>query len=363
VRLTGPALVAVLAILAVGLPVLLVLTWRRRPHGVAGAALRLVAVLLSQVLAIAAAGAIANNTFGFYNSWDDLLGTQNQAPQAPAANGLVPADGSLGSVVALSVALPGVGYAAPVGKHASVLVWLPKEYDQPQFHDAKFPVVMMLPGQPGTPQGVFSQFDFGRQATAAIDQQRVKPFIAVIPPIMIDPPRDTECTDVPDGPQAETWLARDVRNAVLKHFRVSAAAGSWSAMGWSTGGFCAAKLMLRHRDLFNAAVGVGAYYDAETDHTTGDLFKGNADLRNQNSPIWMVGHARDQRTNLLIIASRFDHSSWDGLSYADSKRMVEETQGVPGVSTIVLRQGGHNFHVYRPTIPEAFAWLGENAGL
>jgi K+ transporter len=37
-----------------------------------------------------------------------------------------------------------------------------------------------------------------------------------------------------------------VGNAVLKHFRVSRDGRQWSAAGWSTGGFCAAKLLLHH---------------------------------------------------------------------------------------------------------------------
>lgn len=103
----------------------------------------------------------------------------------------------------------------------------------------------MLPGQPGTPEGDFSQFQFAQQATQAIRSGAVKPFVGVFPPLMIAPPRDTECTDVPHGPQAETWLAKDVRTAVLRDVRITPDGKQWSAAGWSTGGFCAAKLLLR----------------------------------------------------------------------------------------------------------------------
>lgn len=180
---------------------------------------------------------------------------------------------------------------------------------------------------------------------------------------MVDPPRDTECTDVPAGPQAETWLSRDVREHVVNSPRVTTDAHRWSTMGWSTGGFCAAKLLLRHPTLFNAAVGFGAYYDSETDKTTGRLFGHSQALRNENSPLWLIQHRPRATNNLLIIVSKADRSSYDGRFYANSKTMIAATTGMPGVSTIVLESGGHNFRVYQPTLGQALTWLGRTAGL
>jgi S-formylglutathione hydrolase FrmB len=137
----------------------------------------------------------------------------------------------------------------------------------------------------------------------------------------------------------------------------------WSAMGISTGGFCAAKLLVRHRDLFHAAVGFGAYYDAESDKGTGQLFGGSQTLRDQNSPEWLLSHGPAMATNLLIVASRKDRDSYEGVFYADAKKMIAQTAGIPGVSTIVLPSGGHSYQTYAPTLPEALGWLGRVAGL
>lgn len=360
--LTSTSLLVLLAVLSLALPVALVLTWRRRPHGVLGGAARLVVVIICQALAVTSVGLAANNSFGFYNSWSDLLGTRAAASPAAATNRLVPADGSQGRIVSLSVPVSG-----PVPRGASraltVLAWLPPQYGQPAYRHTRFPVTMMLPGQPGTPQGVFAQFGFAQAATAAIADHAVTPFVAVFPPLMIAPPRDTECTDVPGGPQAETWLSHDVRSHVLSSLRVSSDARRWSTMGWSTGGFCAAKLLLHHPSLFHAAVGFGAYFDSETDKTTGRLFGHSQALRNENSPLWLVQHRPLPTTNLLIVVSTQDRSSYDGVFYADSQAMIAATTGTPGVSTIVLDSGGHNYRVYQPTVPQALAWLGRTAGL
>jgi S-formylglutathione hydrolase FrmB len=360
--LTSPVLLVILAVSALALPVALVVTWRRRPRGLLGGALRFVVVLVCQALAVTSVGLAANNAYGFYNSWADLTGGRAASSPGATPNTLVPKDGSQGRVVSLSVAQSG-----PVARGASrsltVLAWLPPQYDQPQYRNTRFPVTMMLPGQPGTPQGVMRQFNFARQATTAIAQHAVAPFVAIIPPLMVAPPRDTECTDIPGGPQAETWLSTDVRNAAIQHLRVTAAQAGWSAMGWSTGGFCAAKLLLNRPNLFHAAVGIGGYYAAETDKTTGNLFGNSRKLRNANSPLWLVKQHPRRQTNLLVVVSQQDKSSYDGKFYADSKAMIAATAGVPGVATIVLPAGGHNYHVYQPTLVQSLAWLGRVSGL
>jgi S-formylglutathione hydrolase FrmB len=360
--LTGTPLLVLLASLTVIGPVLVILSYRRRGLRVLPSVVRFVGVLGCQAVAVALVGVLANNAFGFYSSWSDILGGQTQLQQAVVADGLVASDGSQGTVITLSASQSGP-VAAGASRRLPVLVWLPPQYSKPQYQQTEFPVTMMLPGQPGTPEGVFRQFDFAAEATSAIESGAVKPFVAVFPPLMVDPPRDTECTNVPNGPQAETWLFKDVRNVVLKRVRVSPKSQDWSAMGWSTGGFCAAKLLLRHRDLFNAAVGFGAYYDSETDRTTGKLFGNSQKLRNENSPLWLIQHPPGQRTNLLIVVSKQDRASYGGIFYADSKTMISQSAGTPGVSTILMPTGGHNYRVYRATMPQVLAWLSRNAGL
>ena len=355
--LTGLPLFALLVALAILIPLALALTWSSRPHGVLGRALRFIAMVIAQVTAVAAVGVWANNTFGFYDSWADLLGGSQAGALHAEANGPLPVSGINGRVIALTVN----GKASRAS--GIVLVWLPPQYGEPAFKTTRFPVLLMLPGQPSTPEGVFSQFQFGQQATRAIRSHAVKPFVAVFPPIMIAPPRDTECTNVPHGPQAETWLASDVRNAVLRHVRVTQDGKQWSVAGWSTGGFCAAKLLLRHRTDFNAAASIGGYFDAETDPSTGNLFDGSTQLRQQNAPIWLIRQPGNLDANLLIVVSKVDRSSYNGVHYADSKQMIAQTRGYPNVATILLPSGGHNYTVYRATLPAVLAWCARTAGL
>jgi hypothetical protein len=355
--LTGLPLLALLVALAILIPLVLALTSASRPHSLLATVLRFIAMMVAQLTAVAAVGLWANDTFGFYDNWTDLLGGSRVRSIHAEANGSLPVAGVDGRVIALTVN----GKAS--GVSGIVLVWLPPQYDQPASKNTRFPVLVMLPGQPGTPEGDFSQFQFAKQATQAIRSGAVKPFVGVFPPLMIAPPRDTECTNVPHGPQAETWLANDVRTAVLRDVRVTPDGKRWSAAGWSTGGFCAAKLLLRHRADWNAAAVIGGYFDAETDPSTGNLFGGSAQLRRENSPIWLVRQSLNLDANLLIVVSKTDRHSYDGVHYADSKQMIAQPRATrtsrPSCclpADITTPSTGRPFPPYSPGAAEPLAF-------
>jgi hypothetical protein len=78
----------------------------------------------------------------------------------------------------------------------------------------------------------------------------------------------------------------------LRGVRVTRDGKQSSAAGWSTGGFCPAKLLMRHRADWNAEAVIGGYIHAETDPSTGDLFGGSAQLRRENPPVWLIRQPR-----------------------------------------------------------------------
>jgi len=348
-ELTGKPFAWLMVALAVAGPLVLALTWRGRPHGVLGGALRFVGVLICQVLAVLAVFAVVNSIFGFFASWDDLLGTHGENLPPPDTAGLVAADGSQGRITTFAV---GGGRS---GASAEVTAWLPPQYDAAVRAGRRLPALMLLTGYPGSPGGVFKQFDIGVTASAAIARGDVPPFVVIVPPITIAPPRDTECTNVPRGPQAETWLADDVRDAAIRRFGLAPAPQRWAAAGWSTGGFCSAKLALRRPDAFGASVAMGGYYDALLDSSTGDLYGGDVDRRHQNSPRWLVRNGRAGDAHLLVVASRQDINTW-----IESKNMIDAAAAARAerIESIVLAEGGHRFTTYAPALTSGLQWLG-----
>ena len=341
--LTGnPLLVAAISLVVVA-PLLLAWWWRHKTKSGWLSALRpLAAVLACQVLAMSALFLWVNNQYGFYSSWSDLFGVRTERSTIQTNALARPGDGRLEVLT-----VPG----RAAGDHArKILVWLPPEYAQPRFRTANFPVLMVLPGQPSTPEVMYRHYDFGQVASTLMNAGRIKPFIAVFPPLMTNPPRDTECTNIRSGPQAYTWLSSMVPNAV--HRQLRAQPGPWSLAGWSTGAFCGAKLMLTQPKNFQAAVSFGGYFAPITDRTTGDLFHGDAAARQRNSPLWLYQHLGLRGRKLLLICGRQDKGSWKA-----NQQMLAATRGDRGVSFLDFTTGGHNYRNYRRYLPDALQWL------
>ena len=74
----------------------------------------------------------------------------------------------------------------------------------------------------------------------------------------------------------------------------------------------------------------------------------------------MIKQPPQQQTDLLIVASKQDKDSWlPGAKYADTSKMVTQSADIPGVATLLLDSGGHNYSTYGPTLPQSLSWLGQ----
>lgn len=364
-----------LVTLAIAGPLALGISWRHLPKGLVGGISRVGAVFLCQLSAVSAVGVVVNNSYAFYASWRDLFGVGAGAAGVPqqVASGFgsrlddppkggpgTSRSGAGGSGAGVAQLVSFMVHGRESGVHQDVTAWLPPQYHERAYRHHRFPVLMMLTGYPVSAKATYSHFHFGDYAGSAVASGKVAPFVAVFPPITIAPPRDTECSDVPAGPQALSWLAKDVPAAVAHRLRVDPVGRHWSVMGWSTGGFCAAKMLMRYRSSFRAAVSFGGYYTPIIDHTTGDLFGASVAVRHQNSPLWLLEHAPTVRTNLLVVAGRQDSES-----YPMSMRFLAAARrlGTPGVAQLIISNGAHNYRIYRLQLPTALSWLARTAQL
>ncbi|MFF5856087.1 alpha/beta hydrolase [Streptomyces sp. NPDC012751] len=327
-----------------------------------------VALLLStQVALFASVGLAANQSFGFYASWADLFGTETG--QGIVVDHSVNGSGGGPLQVVSTAEVPGVRAKRPetggevqkvdvVGRTTRIAtpayVYLPPEYFQPQYRTRTFPVAVVLTGYPGTARSLVDKLDYPSTAQGLAKDGRVQPMILVMLRPTVAPPRDTECVDVPGGPQAETFFAKDLPDAVLSHYRVGKRPGSWGVIGDSTGGYCALKLAMRHPKVYAAGAGLSPYYKAPIDPTTGDLFHGDRMLRNRSDLFWLLRHETAPDTSLLVTSSRVGEHN-----YTSTMRFIERAQAtnVTRVSSIILDSGGHNFNTWRREIPPALQWL------
>ncbi|MFJ7337775.1 alpha/beta hydrolase [Streptomyces sp. NPDC101110] len=334
---------------------------RRSRRAVCG---RVVLLLGTQLALFAAVGLAANQSFGFYASWADLFGQekdQGVVVDHPAGGGPLevvgsrPVPGSAGAPPQDGGRIQQVDIMGRTTHIASpAYVYLPPEYFQPRYRTHRFPTAVVLTGYPGTASALVEKLHYPRTALELARAGRAKPMILVMMRPTVAPPRDTECVDIPGGPQTESFFARDLPDALRTHYRVAEKPGGLGIIGNSTGGYCALKIALHHPDVYAAGAGLSPYFKAPIDATTGDLFQGDKVLRNDADLLWYLAHRPAPDTSLLVGSSKVGEKD-----YKDTLRFIERVKdtGRTRISSIILESGGHNFNTWRREIPAALEWM------
>lgn len=362
--LTSKKVLLAAVLLAAGLFAATVWLWPRLARRGALPVLGRVAMMLAAQLSLIAALALAGNySFGFYASWADLFG-RSTTPGVVVDHGQGPPSGARlrvlgtlhvnvagGTVPQLGGQIQRVAIAGGVsGITTTAYVYLPPEYFR-QPH-GRFPAAVVLTGYPGTAEALYKKLRYPAVAAGEVRRGTARPMILVMMRPTVAPPRDTECTDVPGGPQAETFFATDLRTSLAARYRIGTGATSWGIIGDSTGGYCALKLALRDPDAYAAAVGLSADYGAPRDATTGDLYGGSPGRRASNDLMWRLRHLPHPAVSLLVTSSRHGEHN-----YGATLRFIALAGGPTRVSSIVLPSGGHNFTTWSREIPPALCWL------
>ncbi|MER7947750.1 alpha/beta hydrolase-fold protein [Streptomyces sp. NPDC096079] len=361
--LTSDKVLVLAVVLALVLFFATILLWprlaRRGWRAVTG---RVGMLLVTQVALFAVVGLAANRSFLFYGSWADLLGQEQEM-------GVV-VDHAAGSkhvrvVGTQAVDVPGGGRPSVGGQIQKVVVagarsgiaspayvYLPPEYFQARYAKRKFPAAVVLTGYPGTAENLIKGLKYPRTAYLQAKEGRMQPMILVMLRPTVAPPRDTECVDVPGGPQVETFFADDLPKAVSETYRVGTKPRNWGFMGSSTGGYCALKIALHHPDRYAAGAGLSAYYRAAEDVTTGDLFHGDDALRKRGDLLWSLDHGKAGNTSFLVTTSKKGEGNLKA-----TREFVRKVKSPAEVSSIVLESGGHNFNTWNREIPPGLVWL------
>lgn len=298
-----------------------------------------------QLTAISVVATWMNNSYGLYASWSDLLGTPSganaEAMPGPPASRARFGHGARDGV--LDTYFRG-GRSALSGQ---VLAWAPPQYREPAYRKKRFPVLILMHGVPGSPQSWLEHGGMPGDFERLMRQRKVHPFILVMP--VIDPGSvDTDCSDGP-GRKVATWLAYDVPDLVRHTFRTLRGRSGWGVMGYSTGGYCAAKLPLQYPKVFGAGAAI------DPDPLTGEASViPDAELRRANTPTALVARSR-ARVSLFLATSSQDRVS--------PPASIEEFLAASSASSVRVRtqllpSGGHNYHTFTAAYPMAFHWLG-----
>jgi poly(3-hydroxybutyrate) depolymerase len=122
--------------------------------------------------------------------------------------------------------------------------------------------------------------------------------------------------------------------------------------GYSTGGFCTAKLVLKFPWIFGSGAVMSGYYSTGADLTAGGIFGGSRALMNANDPMWLVSHRNPPPVNLLAVYSLRDPGT-----LVPTQRFLAAVRPPLKVDVIQLATGGHNTQVWLSVEPQVLDWL------
>ncbi|MFD8707317.1 alpha/beta hydrolase [Kitasatospora sp. NPDC059648] len=347
--------------------------------------LRLGTIAVTQLSLLAVLGLAVNDYFVFYSSWSDLLGHEHSigviqggggnpdTGRSPGAGGnpgaAIPSSGPAGVRVLGTAEITGAGRAGQdpartgrldrvrlpggtTGLSTDGYVYLPPQYFQPGNEGKHFPAVLVMTGFPGDATNLVTKLRYPATELDLLRTGAMKPTVLVLMRPSPSMPRDSECEDVPHGPQAQSYFTTDVPADLRATYRVLGGAGSLGVMGDSTGGYCAVKLGMEHPATFRAAVSLSGYFKAAEDATTGDLFGGSPQRRNEADLNWRLAHLPVPALSVLLADSK-----QDGGTYADSSAFAAKARPPLVVAQATVDTGGHNFTTWDRLVPPSLGWL------
>jgi enterochelin esterase-like enzyme len=304
---------------------------------------------LAMVFCAVAGMGVVNDYYGYYQSWgqlySDLTGSYSGYANTATGNRLQDAFVN-GHVLRITLA----GQLSGVSRTG--YVYLPPQYGQPAYQHTRFPVLELIPGSPGRPVDFLERLDVPGLMNRMINEHRLGPMIIVMPQTNAARTFE-ECVNGPRG-QDDTYVALDVRRDILAHFRASADPAEWGIAGYSSGGYCAANLALRHRNLFGAAGVLDGYFRPTDGPAAGALgFDPLAEAA--NDPI-MLARALNRDTAPLP-AFWVAVGSGVASDVAGAQAFATSLHGVEQVTYLDESGAGHNFYAWRPMMPRLLAWM------
>jgi S-formylglutathione hydrolase FrmB len=326
--------------------------------------MRVSVIIFVQVFAIASLGLTINRAGEFFDTWGDFFGTNKNLSKvaiAPANLSTLTAQDVLkakrtpgGSLIFKKVIL---GAKSGVADYV-YLVTSPRlsatlESQATPNVGTNYQVVELFPGYPGVPETWIGSLKGIESMERSEKAGLIPPTIAVIPAINVVRGLDTECLNIPGTSQVETWLTADMKTVAQGLFGIDDR--RWSAFGYSTGGWCAAELAIRHQDQYQSAVSLAGYFSPSFSAGI------NARERKVLSAEYDLVKTLSTRTNnlkLMIIYSRSDK-----FAYASMNKFVGKANSLLPIKLVEIPRGGHNIAVWKPYVGTGFDWLGANGEL
>ena len=350
-------LIAILATLTVTLGTSLL--WKRIfRKGFPNLFLRICILLLAQALALVAVGLAVNRANGFFETWSDVFGSGANYSSAAISSAQLPTldEAQIGKgkklsdgAVMISDVITGKSSAVSNIVHLylphSAVAQLSKKR---ALNSNQFKVVEFLTGFPSQPIMWFKVMQIEKELAGYNSTHRKAQIIGIFPQVNVAGNYDLECMNLPNGkPKAETWLAEDMHTYFAK--RVGIVNSQWSIVGLSTGGWCSAMLTLKHPELFDKAVSIAGYYRSALPLSDPQSLQ---DWAKKNYALDKFEKLLPNKEKLYLVASLGDR-----YSIKETRKYLALKHPNLEIKYREIASGGHNPHVWVPSIKPALDWL------
>ena len=305
---------------------------------------------LSIVVAMTGGVAVVNYYYGYYTTWGQMWadfhgGTGNLGVITPATSATALGSGRL-------------GWTDLTGKLSGYdrrgLVYLPPQYSQAEYARIRFPVVELFHGTPGTsPLSWDNRLRIGQVADSLLARHLIGPMVLVMPTINGPGHQFQDCVNGP-AVNDETYLTKDVRTDVYARYRVSHDPFEWGLAGYSSGGYCAANLALRHPGSFGAAAVIDGYFRA-ADGPAGAALNNSPALEAANSPLYLAETLTQNSSPLpafWVAAGTNDRPD-----YKPATMFAAAMARIQQVPFVKLNQVGDTANGWEAALPAALTWL------
>ena len=305
---------------------------------------------LSVLVAMTGGIAAVNYYYGYYKTWGALwidfhgaAGNLGAIATTTTSRTTTLASGRFGSV-----GLPGrlSGYSR------RGLLYLPPQYSQARYAHVRFPVVELFHGTPGSPVSWDTVLQINRVADALIARHLIGPMVLVMPAINGSGRDYQDCVNGP-AVRDDTYLTQDVRADLLARYRASHDPYEWGVAGYSSGGYCAANLALRHRGTFGAAAVIEGYFRA-ADGPAAAALGHSAPLETANSPLYLA--ERLTAGSGPVPAFWVAAGTHDKSDYRPAAAFAAALNGIEQVPFIKLNAADTG-NAWQAALPAALAWL------
>ncbi len=309
-----------------------------RSHGWRQILLRTVTVLACVLSSTTVAAVWVNQQVDFLPKWP--WETKIPSNPTPGVDGPVAPTGSkAGQVLTVTVA----GTASKLTMQ--MYVYLPPGYDPNS--PVKYPVIEAFHGYPGGPAQWTHVLAAPEILAAEITAGRMAPTVVLFPYISPNPVRlDTECINLHNSAQTDTFLTKDVPAYASSHYQVRSDQSGWGLIGFSAGAYCATQLLLRHPTQYAAAASLSGL-------TKPGIRVGDGSENTEYDILWRLHNKPVPAVALYLACATQDASG----ALKGSIEIEKAAHNPMIVNHAYITGGGHSNASWKAMEAPAFDWL------